>query len=227
MATLVGSGFTVQGLHQAAVVPWPTQLAGLRVTFNGTDAPIVATTDTLIQLQCPVFTAGTPISLTVEAGSGQSTDALQFVMQEATPGLYKIDGANQGAVIIAGTNQIAMPATDSVPSRPAKRGEYLVIYANGLGPVQELLPAGTPAPVDHLIRTTDQVAVVIGDVELPPSSSSLAPGQVGLYQVNVQLTSDVPIGDSVSVYVKVVLGNGTVVKSNTVTVAVQDSDSQQ
>ena len=93
--------------------------------------------------------------------------------------------------------------------------------------LSELLPAGAPAPLDHLIRTTDQVAVVIGDVELPPSSSSLAPGQVGLYQVNVQLTSDVPIGDSVSVYVKVVLGNGTVVKSNTVTVAVQDSDSQQ
>src|SRR5712691_7091297 len=129
MATLVGSGFTGQGLHQAAAVPWPTQLAGLRVTFNGTDAPIVATTDTLIQLQCPVFTAGTPVSLTVEAGSGQSTDALQFAMQEATPGLYKINGANQGAVIIAGTNQIAMPAMDSIPSRPAKRGEYLAVYA--------------------------------------------------------------------------------------------------
>jgi len=226
MATIAGSGFTGSDPEQATTSPWPTQLGGLQVTSNdgtGNDnvaLPISAVTDTLIQFQCPDLPAQTPVSITVS--SSQFTESLQLTMQEATPGVYVLNNSNQGAVLVAGTNQVAMATTDAMPSRPARKGEYLSMYANGLGPLQEDLPLGTPAPLDHAVETKDQVIVVIGEVELPASFAGLAPGATGVYQVNVRLSPDVPSGNAVPFYLRVVLSDGTVVKSNTATVAIQD-----
>jgi uncharacterized protein (TIGR03437 family) len=181
----------------------------------------------LIQFQCPVLPAGSAITLIVTPRSGIATDPLQFVLLEASPALFVVNGNNQGAVLIAGTNLIAMPTTDGIPSRPAKQGEYLAIFADGLGPVQEVQAPGTPAPLDHLVPATDQIVVVVGTVELAPAFAGLAPGAAGLYQVNVQLTPDVPVGDSIPMYVKVTLSDGTVVQSNTVNIAIQAADPQR
>ena len=227
LATLVGTGFTGQGLQQANGFPWPALLGGLKITANGIALPILATTDTLIQFQCPILPAGSAITLIVTPRSGVATDPLQFILQEATPGLFVVNGNNQGAVLIAGTNLIAMPTTDGIPSRPAKQGEYLAIFADGLGPVQEMQFPGVPAPLDHLVLAIDHIVVVVGTLELTPSFAGLAPGEAGLYQVNVQLTTDVPVGDSIPIYVKVTLKDGTLKQSNSVNVAIQAADPQQ
>jgi uncharacterized protein (TIGR03437 family) len=151
---------------------------------------------------------------------------LTFTLQEATPGLFILDQNYQGAVMIAGTNLIARTTTADYPSRPANIGEYLAIFGTGLGPLQEVVPVGTPAPTDHLVETIDHVVVVIGNVELAPVFSGAAPGEIALNQVNVELTQTVPIGDAVPLFVKVALSNGTVIRSNTVTVAIYHSNLQ-
>lgn len=226
LGSLVGANFASQGLQVAGPLPWPTQLAGVRVTLNNTDAPILSISDTLIQFQCPILSAGAQVTLTVEPASGGPSDPLQFVMAEATPGVFIMNATNQGAVLIAGTADLAMPTTDAMPSRPANPGEYLSIYANGLGPVQEVVPAGSAAPTDHTIQATDQIVVGIGGVELQPSFAGLAPGLAGLYQVNVQLPPDAVTGDAVPLYVRVILADGTSVQSNTVTVSIQAASQQ-
>jgi uncharacterized protein (TIGR03437 family) len=225
LATLVGVGFTGQGLQQADVIPWPTVLNGLHITANGIFLPILAATDTLIQFQCPVLPAGAAITLIVTPRSGIATDPMQFVLQEASPALFVVGGNSQGAVLIAGTNLIAMPTTDGIPSRPAKQGEYIAIYADGLGPVKEIQAPGTPAPLDHLVPAIDDIVVVVGTLELEPIFAGLAPGAAGLYQVNVQLTADVPIGDSIPIYLKVTISDGTVLQTNPVNIAIQQADS--
>ena len=58
--------------------------------------------------------------------------------------------------------------------------------------------------------------VTIGGMEADVVFSGLAPDFVGLYQVNVQVPSDAPIGDAVEVVITI--GGVT---SNTVTIAVQ------
>ncbi len=142
-------------------------------------------------------------------------------MGEASPGIFMLNADYQGAVLIAATGQVAMPANDALPSRPAKPGEFLSIYASGVSPLHEVLPAGVPAPLDHTVPTTDPVMVVVGGVEVTPVFSGLAPGQVGLYQVNIQLPAAVPAGDAVQMYLKVTLRDGSILTSNTVTIAVQ------
>jgi uncharacterized protein (TIGR03437 family) len=224
LATLVGTAFTGGDLQQANVVPWPTTLGGLQLTANGIALPLLAITNTLIQFQCPVLPVGSAITMIVTPRSGQASDPLQFVLEEASPSLFILNSNDQGAVLIAGTNLVAMPAADGIPSRPAKQGEYVSIFADGLGPVREMVAPGGPAPVDHVVPAIDHIVVVVGTVQLTPSFAGLAPGLAGLYQVNVQLTTDVPIGDSIPMYVNVTLSDGTVVATNSVNIAIQAAD---
>jgi uncharacterized protein (TIGR03437 family) len=180
-------------------------------------------TPQLINFQCPNLKPGNPITIVVQSDSSPSLQPIQAVMAEATPGIFQLPGGNQGAILVAGTNLIAMPTVDGMPSRPAKIGEYLAIYADGLGPVNEVIALGTPAPLDHTVATEDQVTVVIGDIELPAAFAGLAPGLAGLYQVNVALTDQIARGDAVPVYLKVTHSDGTVFLSNSVTVAIQSA----
>jgi len=225
LAAVVGSGFTGQAPQQAPATPRPTELAGAQIMLNGTAAPILSASDTSIQFQCPALSPGTRISLVVQPANGEPSDPMEFTLSEATPGLYQLGGTAQGAILIAGTDRVAMAATDAMPSRPAKIGENLSIYANGLGPVRQTVADNTAAPVDHLIDATDQVVVFVGNTPLTPRFAGLAPGLAGIYQVNVQLLHGVAVGDSVPVYVEVTLSDGTVMRSNAVTVAIENAGS--
>ena len=225
IATVLGSGFTNQTPQAATGPSWPLQLAGIQLNVNDQPAALVYASDTLIHFQCPALAPGTELRIVVKSDTGQSLGAISTVMQEATPAVYTLDDAQQGAVLIAGTDLVASANSIDRPSRPAMKGEYISIYADGLGLVTETLPPGEPAPLDRLIRAMVPVTVVIGDSELAlsPSFVGLTPGIVSLFVVNVQLTSDVQTGSSIPLYLRVTLNDGTVVNSNTVRIAVASS----
>ena len=85
-------------------------------------------------------------------------------------------------------------------SRPAKIGEFVSIYATGLGDVTNRPALGSASPGNPLARTLATPAVTIGGVPATVSFSGLAPGFVGLYQINAQVPAgiltgpDIPIG---------------------------------
>jgi minor extracellular serine protease Vpr len=83
------------------------------------------------------------------------------------------------------------------PSNPVHRGDVLVIYATGLGRTNPLIPAGQPAPTDQLASTQIPVVVTLGGIQQQVLFAGLAPGLVGVYQINVQITRSVPEGLSV------------------------------
>ncbi|HVO96549.1 MAG TPA: putative Ig domain-containing protein [Bryobacteraceae bacterium] len=223
LATLVGYNFTSANPPFPNQAPWPTQLGGVQVMVNGSATPLLAVTSEQVNFQCPNLTPGTVLTITLETTNTVSPPPIQATMVETTPALFAINASGQGAVLIAGTNILAMPPTDGIPSRPAQVGEYLAIYANGLGPVTQPVTPGTPAPTDHTISTIDQVTVYLGGVAYTPSFAGLAPGVAGLYQVNVALNSGVVTGNSVPLYVTVTRADGTMATSNTVTVAIQSA----
>jgi uncharacterized protein (TIGR03437 family) len=103
-----------------------------------------------------------------------------------------------------------------------KRGEYISIFATGLGPVQNQPVDGEP-PSGNAVTTltplvsfgclgTDGSVLQCG---VPAQFSGLAPGFVGLYQVNVQVPDFAISGDAVPV--NVFLG----AISNFVTIAIE------
>ena len=86
----------------------------------------------------------------------------------------------------------------------------------GVGPVANQPASGAPPSANPLPNSISPPAVTIGGVPARVSFSGLAPGFVGLYQINAQAPDNAPTGSAVPVVVSV-----SGVSSNTVTIAVQ------
>jgi uncharacterized protein (TIGR03437 family) len=143
-------------------------------------------------------------------------------MHEVTPSVYTLDSLrpNQGVVFIAGRNEPAMPRQEGVPGRPAEQGEYISIFANGLGATDEDVLPGAPAPLDRIVRVANRIRLFIGGIEVEPLFAGLAPGQIGLYQIDARVPEGTPVGGEIPLYVEIVLRDGSVVTSNTVAIAI-------
>ena len=83
------------------------------------------------------------------------------------------------------------------PSHPIHRssGSALVIYLTGLGQTAPAVATGQPAPSNPLSYSVVQPTVTLGGVNLPVLFSGLAPGLVGVDQINVSVPTNVPDGN--------------------------------
>ncbi len=79
-------------------------------------------------------------------------------------------------------------------SRQAKPGEIITIYGIGFGPVSPAIPAGEIVPGQNQITTT--LLMLFGNTPANTTYAGLAPGLVGLYQINV-VVPNVPNSDLV------------------------------
>ena len=226
LASLTGSGFTAQDPQQMTSTPLPTRLHGVQVKLNGSPAPLLSVSDSRVTFQCPMLSPDSALEVVLEDDNGASSDVVPSVMRAAAPGVFAYGDTNQGLIMIAGTNEIAMLKTDGVPSRPAHPGEYLTIYASGLGEVNEGVPAGMAVAPGRLITPINKVRVVIGDIEIQPAFAALAPGMPGLFQVNAQLPQETPLGSAIPLFLRVTLSDGTVIESNSTTLAAESVESR-
>ncbi len=207
---------------KATTVPLPTALGGVIVRLNGVAAPLFFVSPLQINFQIPWELQGqAQASLTVESG-GVSSTPMPITLGPFQPAIFttSMQGSGQGAILLSGTAVVAAPAgalpgSQPAPRSSANRPSFIEIYATGLGWVTNTPPSGSPSPVSPL-STTILPSVTIGGVQAAVTFSGLAPGYVGLYQVNVQVPANAPVGDAVPV----VLTIGGVA-SNTVTMAVQ------
>jgi uncharacterized protein (TIGR03437 family) len=221
-ASLFGVAFTTQDPIVAESVPLPASLGSVEVRVNNQPVPHLFVSETQINFQCPMLPEGSSIKVTVKAETGVTTTVYSGVMSRATPSLFTLDssGEGQGIVLIANSNELAMPVTEGIPGRPALPGEHLSIFANGLGDVEEVIPAGLPTPLDHLVMLKNEVRVFLDGVQVAHSFAGLSPGTVRIYQINVPVTDGMPAGPAVPLHVELVLGDGSVLASNVVTVAI-------
>jgi uncharacterized protein (TIGR03437 family) len=104
----------------------------------------------------------------------------------------------------------------NTPSNPAKAGDALLIFCTGLGTVTPKVSAGSIAPASPPAKIDNPVTVSVGGENASVLFAGLAPGFVGLYQMNVT----VPAGIAASDTVPVVLMAGSI-SSVPVTVAIQ------
>jgi len=118
--------------------------------------------------------------------------------------------------LLGGAGTVAAAAGSLPGARPAQRGEYISIFCTGLGPVANQPASGAAAKGAPLSMTVTTPVVTIGGVPAAVSYAGLAPGFVGLYQVNAQVPANAPSGTAVPVSVSV-----SGMASNTVTIAVQ------
>jgi uncharacterized protein (TIGR03437 family) len=189
LATIFGNNLTtVSGVVIAGTDPLPTRLDGVSVLVNGVPGPIFsiayANGEDQISFQVPYDTAtGTAAAEITVIDFGQTV--ADFVTDSYTedPGIFLYNGG----YAIATHDDYSLVG----PDNPALPGEYLALYTTGLGPLSLLLPDGYGAPSTPPFATTIDPAQVILDRELClVVFSGLAPGFVGLYQVNFQVPND-------------------------------------
>jgi len=113
--------------------------------------------------------------------------------------------------INSATGQAAVYRTNGAPvskSAPARRDEELVMYALGLGVTHgATVTAGNASPSAPLAET-DKVQVFFGDPRMRQSEvivewSGLAPGMVGVYQINLRVPGFHEKGDALPVTVRI------------------------
>jgi uncharacterized protein (TIGR03437 family) len=203
----------------ATTLPLPTTLAGVSLSFNETTAaPIFFSSAGQVNVQVPwELTGQTSAALSAKVG-GVSGTSIAVALAPAGPGIFTTSGT-QGAVLNAVTGVLAAPA-GSVAGRttaPVVHGtDFITIYCTGLGDVDVRPATGAAATGTPLSNTKTAPTLTIGGVAATPTFSGLAPGFVGLYQVNAQVPAGVTPGDAVAVILTI--GGVT---SNTVTIAVQ------
>ncbi len=107
-----------------------------------------------------------------------------------SPGIFEF--SDNGHLSAAATDANGVVFTQA---NPAKRSQTIVLYVNGLGPVDHQPPSGEPTPQPPpLAQTTVLPTVKIGNIAAHVDFSGMSPGWVGLYQVNVDVPQSAPTG---------------------------------
>lgn len=207
----------------ASSVPLSTSLGGTSVTFNGNlQAPLYFAGPLQINAQLPSGLSAGTATVTVTTSAGTSAPKTVQV-GSFSPSIFTVNqaGTGQGWVLFANTATVAAPggAIPGFSSQPAKAGDILTIYANGLGPVMPPVADGNNT-LDGLRQTTSNPTVMVGNQTAAGSDvlfSGLAPQFVALYQINFKVPSGVTPGNAVPIQINI----GGVTSSNQVTIAVQ------
>jgi uncharacterized protein (TIGR03437 family) len=108
----------------------------------------------------------------------------------AQPGVFTQNQSGAGPGAILG-QRVGGVAALNTAANPASVGDYLSIYCTGLGTVTPSIAAGAAASYPPLYYTDNTTTVTVGGLDAPVTFSGLAPGYVGLYQVNAQVPAGV------------------------------------
>ncbi len=158
--------------------PWPASSNGISVKINGAAVPLALVSPTQINAQVPYEIAPGTAALTIES-NGAMAGPVNLTIQPASPGIF-VDGVGRAAAV----NQ---DGTLNQPGNPAPSGSILSVYLTGQGFVDPSVSTGAPAPSDVLRYTVAQTTATLGGVPATVTFSGLAPGFVGLCQVNLQV----------------------------------------
>ena len=179
----------------ASTSPLPTTLADVQVFVNGVAAPLLYASPGQINFQVPsnAPVGSTPVEFqVVKASTGQVLASGLFRIEPVSPGLFTADSTGSGQ--LAALNQ---DGTINGPLHPAKAGTYISFFGTGIGPVSGGPPDGAPSP-NQPVPSASQPDVYINGVHLAPGDvqySGLAPGFIGLWQVNAKIPATVPTPD--------------------------------
>ncbi|MBI1353828.1 MAG: hypothetical protein GC160_05730 [Acidobacteria bacterium] len=213
----------------AVATPLPKELANRFVEINDEfRAALLFVSPGQANLQLPVESpSGVQRLMVRRADTDEIIAGGLILVGPANPGLFTVsqDGTGQALAL----NQ---DGRLNSPANPAAKGSVIQLFGTGQGKTQPVIANGQPAPSGPLAQTPTQPATSAAECLSPGYVcalvaskvgqvlfSGLAPGFVGLWQLNVKIPDDFPdalIGDAVPI--KVVINQRL---GDTVTVAIR------
>ncbi len=195
LATIFGYNLTtVSDIVLADSDPLPTRLAQVEVLVSGYPAPIygIAYADGQDQIS---------IQVPYEAPTGPDAAEIQVIDEGTTVADFFTDSFTEDPGIFTYESNYAIAEASDYsligPNNPAIPGEPLVLYVTGLGPLYDpYLVDGYGSPTSPPFATTlDPFQVVLDNENCRVFFSGLAPGFVGLYQINFYVPLDAASGN--------------------------------
>lgn len=209
------------GLAAATVpgstVPLSTSIGATSVTFNGIPAPLYFVSAGQVNAQLP-WNLSTGTANIVVTNGGAASAAIPVQVGTFSPGIFSIPpGAGVAIAINNADGSIAAPAgaISGVNTHPAKAGDAIILYANGLGPVDNTPANGAPS-LDRLRNTTSVPTVLVGGKQAQVLFSGLTPQFAGINQVNFVVPTGVT-GNAVPIQLQL----GGITSTDQVTIAIQ------
>jgi uncharacterized protein (TIGR03437 family) len=203
-------------------VPLSAQINGTSVTFNGIAAPLLFVSSGQINAQLPWETLSanaTSGSVNVVVTNGSTSSApMPVQLVPIAPGIYSIPaGAGYAVAVNNSDSSLAAPvgAIPGVFTHPAAVGDAIILYANGLGPLDNPDADGA-ASSDALRHTLGTPVVLLGGQQANVFFSGLTPQFPGVNQVNF-FVPQVPAGNSIPLQLQA----GGITTTDQVVMAVQ------
>lgn len=168
-------------------LPLSTNYKNVSLTVNGVNAPILGVYGSANQVnfQVPYETKTGSASIVVTV-AGLASNTVTVPVTAASPGMF-----------LVGTS----PAVQNYPSytlnsisNPIAAGGTIIAYLTGTGAVTPAVADGAPAPTSTLTYTTITPTATIGNATGQVTFSGLAPGFVGLTQVDITVPPSLTAG---------------------------------
>jgi uncharacterized protein (TIGR03437 family) len=173
--------------RSAGKTPLPLQMGGTSVTLGGERLPLLFVSPYQINAQLPYGFSGRS-RLTVSTHTAFAE--LEIDVANIAPAVFEVSAAGMDLPALYRSAN-----GDLISGRnPARGGEYLTLYATGLGGVDSDVKAGNGAPSAPLAHVLHPVEVRIGRIAVEPSFAGLLPGATGVYQINFRVPENVRDG---------------------------------
>jgi uncharacterized protein (TIGR03437 family) len=134
-----------------------------------------------VSFQVPWGAAGRTTAAVVISRDGNAGASIDVPVSALQPGVY----TNGGLAIVVRASDYSLRAV---------KGDYVFVYASGLGAVSNQPPDGAGGPSAPLAATIANVQVSLGGMPCEVQFSGLAPGFTGVYQVNFRIPAGLASG---------------------------------
>jgi uncharacterized protein (TIGR03437 family) len=189
------------------VFPLPKTLADTQILLNGKQIPLLFVSPKQDNVILPnvLPTTGTMDLQAVRISTGQIYGAAEVALASASPGLFTLAALGSGQVIAVNVQD----GTVNDASHAVARGQFIILYGTGVGPVPNPPADGMPASGQPAIDLPNVLIAAPapatggsgGFIQGTATYSGLAPGFAGLWQINVQIPSGAQTGGAVVIKV--------------------------
>jgi uncharacterized protein (TIGR03437 family) len=171
---------------------------GTTVQFGSISAPIIFASASQLNLQVPWELKGQSTSMVTVTANSVTSAPQSVPVGVADPGIFSLGVPQGGQGAITNAAGVVVDANS-----PAHAGDYLQIFATGLGTVTNTPQTGAAAAGSPLSYVINYPTATIGGVKAPVSFAGLSPGFIGLYQVNVRVPQGTATGDAIPVLLSI------------------------
>jgi uncharacterized protein (TIGR03437 family) len=173
----------------------PTSLGGVQVLVDGKNVFVSYVQPTQINVLTPLDSVVGSVEVDVITNHG--TVVAMANMAGISPALFTY--ALQGrfyADALFGSDYAYVATVGALPgvaSRPARAGDYILLFATGLGQTNPPYPVGQVLTAAYPVPDLSKVSVLIGGQPAVVQFAGMT--YAGVFQINIQVPNGIPAGD--------------------------------